>query len=67
MNFRITALFSLLMLPTFVLSQESVSPLYPPILHLSTEQDHPRLMDLPGTKTIRHGREGDLSSAFTAN
>ena len=31
---------------------------YPPVVHLTSEQDHQRTMDLLGMKTIRNGRNG---------
>ena len=32
---------------------------YPPVVHLTSEQDHQRTMDLLGMKTIRNGRDGN--------
>jgi hypothetical protein len=67
MNFKITALFSLLLLPVSFLGQQAASSTYPPVVHLTAEQDHQRIMDLLGLKTIRHGRENNPVSPYAAN
>jgi hypothetical protein len=65
-NFRIIAIFSLLFVPACLPGQQPASS-YPPVVHLTAEQDHQRMMDLLGMKTIRRGREGKASSPFAAN
>ncbi|MDW5267441.1 MULTISPECIES: acetylxylan esterase [Acidobacteriaceae] len=67
MNFKITALFSLLLMPISFLGQQHASSTYVPVVHLTAEQDHQRIMDLLGMRTIRHGREGNPASPFAAN
>ena len=67
MNLKIIALFSLLLLPISSSGQQPASSGYPPVVHLTAEQDHQRLMDLLGMKTIRRGREGNAASPFAAN
>ncbi len=42
------------------LAQTQAAPSdYPPVVHLTSEQDHQRTMDLLGMKTIRNGRDGN--------
>jgi hypothetical protein len=66
MSFKITVLFSLLM-PIVLFGQQRASSSYPPVVHLTAEQDHQRMMDLLGMKTVRRGREGNAASPFAAN
>lgn len=40
---------------------------YPPVVHLTAEQDHQRTMDLLHIATIRHGRSGSPDSPYAAN
>jgi hypothetical protein len=40
---------------------------YPPVVHLTAEQDHQRTMDLLHITTIRHGRSGNPDSPYAAN
>jgi hypothetical protein len=67
MKFKIAALFSLLLFPVSLLSQQTASSPYPPVVHLTAEQDHQRMVDLLGIKTIRPGRVGNADSPFAAN
>ena len=67
MHFRMNAVFALLLWPAALLGQQPTSAPYPPVTHLTAEQDHQRLMDLLGIKTLRHGREGNSASPFYAN
>ena len=74
MRWKIAALFSLLLLPVSLLllpvpclgQQPTASP-YPPVVHLSAEQDHQRMMDLLGMKSIRPGRVNNATSPLAAN
>ena len=66
MKFRMIALL-LLPIPALPGGQQPASPAYPPVVHLTAEQDHQRMMDLLGMKTIRRGREGNPASPFYAN
>ena len=67
MNFKITAVFFFLLMPISFLGQQPASSSYSPVVHLTAEQDHKRIMDLLGMKTIRRGREGNSASPFAAN
>jgi hypothetical protein len=67
MNLKITALLSLLLMPISFLGQQSASSPYPPVVHLTAEQDHQRIMDLLGMKTIRPSRVNNSTSPFAAN
>lgn len=67
MNFKITAFFSLLLMPISLLGQQPALPPYPPVVHLTAEQDHQRIMDLLGMKTIRPGRVNNSTSPLAAN
>jgi endo-1,4-beta-D-glucanase Y len=40
---------------------------YPLVVQLTAEQDHQRMMDLLGMKTIRRGRDGSPDSPYAAN
>jgi len=40
---------------------------YPPVIHMTAEQDHQRVMDLLGMATIRRGRDGSPDSPYAAN
>src|ERR1017187_1333184 len=42
-------------------------PRYPPVVRMTAEQDHQRIMNLLGMTTIRHGRDGSLDSPYAAN
>lgn len=66
MNFKISALFPALLLSTSLVAQQT-PPTYPPVAHLTAEQDHQRLMDLLGIKSLRPGREGNSASPLAAN
>ena len=59
-------LVSFLFLPSAFHGQQTPAS-YPPIVHLTAEQDHQRLMDLLGMKTIRPGRENNPTSPLAAN
>jgi hypothetical protein len=39
----------------------------PPVVHLTVDHDHQRLMDMLGMKTIRRGRDGSPDSPYAAN
>ena len=67
MNFKITVLSSLLLMSVSLPGQQPASSPYPPVVHLTAEQDHQRLMDLLGMKTIRHGVQGNPASPIYAN
>lgn len=45
----------------------SSGPQYPPLVRMTAEQDHQRVMDLLGMKTIRRGRDGSPDSPYAAN
>lgn len=66
MKFRIIALL-LLSMPGLLQGQQAAPAAYAPVVHLTAEQDHQRMMDLLAMKTIRRGREGNPASAFYAN
>jgi hypothetical protein len=40
---------------------------YPPVVHLTSEQDHQRTMDLLHMTAIRRGRDGSPTSPYAAN
>jgi hypothetical protein len=40
---------------------------FPPVVHLTSEQDHQRMMDLLHITTLRHGADGDPKSPYAAN
>jgi hypothetical protein len=63
----LTALSCLLLMPVSLFGQQPASSPYPPIVHLTAEQDHQRIMDLLGMKTIRPGRVNNPSSPLAAN
>ncbi len=65
-QFTGAVLVVLLSMATSFQGQQSASS-YPPIVHLTAEQDHQRLMDLLGIKTLRPGREGNSTSSLAAN
>ena len=65
-NATLAILVSLLFMPAFSHGQQPASS-YPPIVHLTAEQDHQRLMNLLGMKTIRPGRENKPTSPYAAN
>jgi hypothetical protein len=45
----------------------SLADSYPPVVHLSSEQDHQRTMDLLHMTSIRRGRDGSPASPYAAN
>jgi hypothetical protein len=40
---------------------------FPPVVHLTSDQDHQRMMDLLHVTTLRHGADGDPKSPYAAN
>jgi hypothetical protein len=40
---------------------------FPPVVHLTSDQDHQRMMDLLHITTLRHGADGDPQSPYAAN
>jgi hypothetical protein len=40
---------------------------FPPVVHLTSDQDHQRMMDLLHITTLRHGADGDPKSPYAAN
>ena len=64
---NISTIFYLLSMPILVLGQQPATSPYPPVIHLTAEQDHQRIMDLLGMKSIRPGREGNAASPMAAN
>ncbi len=67
MKFNMILLFSLLLTPTVSLNQQPASPSYLPVVHITAEQDHQRIMGLLGMESIRRGRDGNSASPFAAN
>ncbi len=67
MNFKLTLLFPLLLIPMLPSCQQSASSAYPAVVHLTAEEDHQRIMNLLGIETIRHGVVGNAASPFYAN
>lgn len=67
MNVKISAFFSLLLVPSFLFGQQAAPPPFPAVVHLTAEQDHQRTMDLLGMKTIRPGRVNNSASPFAVN
>ncbi len=67
MNLKLTALFVLLATPVFPLSQQPATSPYQPVVHLTAEGDHQRLLDLLGLTTLRPGRENNPASPLAAN
>ncbi len=45
----------------------AAAPAYPPVVHLTTEQDHQRTMDLLHITSLRPGRDGNPTSPNAAN
>ena len=64
---KIAMIASLLLPPISSFGQESASAAYPPVVHLTAEQDRQRLMDTLGMKTIRPGRVNNAASPLAAN
>ncbi len=67
MNLKLTTLLALLATPVFPLGQQPATSPYPPVVHLTAEQDHQRLLDLLGLTTLRPGRENNPASPLAAN
>ncbi|WP_334238924.1 glucuronyl esterase domain-containing protein [Terriglobus sp. ADX1] len=63
-NLKIAAVLSFVFLPVLSPGQQAA---YPPVVHLTAEQDHQRMMDLLGIKAIRAPREGNAASPNAAN
>src|ERR1035438_5431540 len=40
---------------------------FPPVVHLTSDQDHQRMMDLLHITMLRHGADGDPKSPYAAN
>jgi len=40
---------------------------FPPVVHLTSDQDHQRMMDILHITTLRHGADGDPKSPYAAN
>jgi hypothetical protein len=40
---------------------------FPPVVHLTADQDHQRMMDLLHITSLRHGADGDPKSPYAAN
>ncbi len=66
MKISIVILVSLLVPSGSSRGQQPASA-YPLIVHLTAEQDHQRLLNLLGLKTIRSGRENNPTSPLAAN
>ncbi len=64
---NLCGIFCLLSVPILLLGQQPANSLYPPVVHLTAEQDHQRLMNLLGMNTIRPGRENNPASPLAAN
>ncbi len=72
---RLTVLSLLVALPSIltIRAQTPISPpaqsmgLYPPVVHLTAEQDHQRTLDLLGIRELRRGRDGSPISPYAAN
>jgi len=59
-------LFALVVNPVNGFSQSAGTSLPPPT-HLTSEQDHQRLMDLLHISSLRRGADGDPKSRYAAN
>jgi oligosaccharide reducing-end xylanase len=60
-------LASIAVLSASLAHPQSIPAGYPPVVHLTAEQDHQRIMDLLGMTTIRRGRDGSPDSPYAAN
>jgi len=69
-SWMVPVLISLLISSAGVASAQTSSEStgqYPPVVHLTAEQDHQRMMDLLHITTLRHGRDGRADSPYAAN